>query len=51
MNNVENTESIRNLVSNIQDKNIVLPEFQRDFVWGIEKTLDLYDSLVFLTGI
>lgn len=46
MSNVDNTESIRNLVLNIKSKNIVLPEFQRDFVWGIERTLELYDSLV-----
>jgi hypothetical protein len=46
MNNVENTESLRNLVINLRNGKIVLPEFQRDFVWGIDKTLDLYDSLV-----
>lgn len=46
MNNTDNTESIKDLVQNIKEKNIVLPEFQRDFVWGIERTLDLYDSLV-----
>ena len=46
MNNVDNTESIKDLVQNIASKHIVLPEFQRDFVWGTERTLELYDSLV-----
>ncbi|MBB4077995.1 hypothetical protein GGR28_000596 [Lewinella aquimaris] len=46
MKNVENSESIKSLFDNIVKKNIVLPEFQRNFVWGIDRTLDLYDSLV-----
>lgn len=46
MKNTDNTESIKDLVQNIVDQNIVLPEFQRNFVWGLERTLELYDSLV-----
>ncbi|MFD1779059.1 DUF262 domain-containing protein [Fredinandcohnia salidurans] len=46
MNTPQQTESIRNLVENIDKGNIVLPEFQRDFVWEIKKTCDLFDSIV-----
>ena len=42
---MDNTESIKDLIKNIDKKNVTLPEFQRDFVWGIERTLDLFDSL------
>ncbi len=44
--NRQNTESIRDIVVKIENKDIVLPEFQRDFVWDISKTYDLFDSLV-----
>lgn len=30
----------------IRLKKIVLPEFQRDFVWDEPKTYDLFDSLI-----
>ncbi|MFJ8258535.1 DUF262 domain-containing protein [Peribacillus asahii] len=46
MNTPQQTESIKNLVENIEKGNIVLPEFQRDFVWEVRKTLELFDSLV-----
>lgn len=46
MNTPQQTESIRNLVENIDKGNIVLPEFQRDFVWELGKTCDLFDSIV-----
>ncbi|EAY28885.1 DUF262 domain-containing protein [Microscilla marina] len=43
---MENTQSIRKLVEDIENGFSVLPEFQRDFVWELGKTLDLFDSLV-----
>ncbi|MFA1710513.1 DUF262 domain-containing protein [Peribacillus frigoritolerans] len=42
----QQTESIKFLMDNIEKGNIVLPEFQRDFVWDIGKTYELFDSLV-----
>lgn len=30
----------------VDNRDLVLPEFQRDFVWDIGKTYDLFDSLV-----
>ena len=41
-----NTESLKGLIENIDGKNIILPEFQREFVWEVSKTYDLFDSLV-----
>lgn len=46
MEDAQRTESIKNLVEHIDGSNIVLPEFQRDFVWDVEKTYDLFDSIV-----
>ncbi len=46
MDNTPQTESIKKLIDSIKNKNVVLPEFQRDFVWDIGKTYDLFDSLV-----
>ncbi len=43
---MEQTQSIKQLILDIDDKKIFLPEFQRDFVWEISKTYDLFDSLV-----
>ena len=43
---MEQTQSIQQLILDIDDKKIFLPEFQRDFVWEISKTYDLFDSLV-----
>lgn len=40
------TESIGALMGNIEKENVVLPEFQRDFVWDIGKTYELFDSLI-----
>jgi len=40
------TESIVEVVKAVEKEYIVLPEFQRDFVWDIGKTYDLFDSLV-----
>jgi uncharacterized protein with ParB-like and HNH nuclease domain len=39
-------QSITDLVDSIDKGNIVLPEFQRDFVWEVGKTYDLFDSLI-----
>jgi hypothetical protein len=43
---MEQTQSIKDLILDIEGKKIYLPEFQRDFVWEISKTYDLFDSLV-----
>lgn len=43
---MEQTQSIENLIEDIEANKAVLPEFQRDFVWEINKTYDLFDSLV-----
>jgi Protein of unknown function DUF262 len=40
----QKTESIAQLVEDIVKDRVALPEFQRDFVWDIEKTFDLFDS-------
>ena len=37
--------SIDDLCRDINDKKVLLPEFQRDFIWTIEQTVDLFDSL------
>jgi hypothetical protein len=42
----QKTESLAQLVADIDRKSVVLPEFQRDFVWEIERTHDLFDSFV-----
>ncbi len=43
---MEQTQSLKQVILDIDDKKIFLPEFQRDFVWEISKTYDLFDSLV-----
>jgi len=42
----QKTESIAQLVDDIERGAVSLPEFQRDFVWDVEKTFDLFDSFV-----
>lgn len=42
----EKSESIKSLVENIDKQLITLPEFQRDFVWELYKTFELFDSIV-----
>lgn len=42
----QKTESIRQLIEHIDNGSVVLPEFQRDFVWEESKTYDLFDSLI-----
>ena len=46
MDNTPKTESIKKLVDSVEKGDVVLPEFQRDFVWEIGKTYDFFDSLV-----
>lgn len=43
---MERTQSIDQLIKDIDSKKVALPEFQRDFVWEITKTYDLFDSIV-----
>lgn len=43
---MEQTQSLKDLIIDIDNKKIFLPEFQRDFVWEISKTYDLFDSLI-----
>ena len=40
------TISILQIVEGIDKGQLALPEFQRDFVWDISRTYDLFDSLV-----
>jgi hypothetical protein len=35
------TESILDIIRGVDNKSIMLPEFQRDFRWEIEQTFDL----------
>lgn len=42
----QNTESLKTLIEKIEKFEIVLPEFQRDFVWDVSKSYELFDSLV-----
>src|SRR5690349_9845815 len=42
----QKTESLVQLVNDIERQAVSLPEFQRDFRWEIEKTFDLFDSFV-----
>ncbi len=44
--NRQNTESIIEIIRQIDVGNVVLPDFQRDFVWDESKTYDLFDSLI-----
>jgi hypothetical protein len=43
--NTQETRSIEDLVKMIDSKKLVLPEFQRDFKWPIEKSETLFDSI------
>jgi hypothetical protein len=46
MDDKQKSESIKRLVEDLDAQNVVLPEFQRDFVWDVTKTYDLFDSIV-----
>lgn len=43
--NTQETRSIEDLVKMIDSEKLVLPEFQRDFKWPIEKSETLFDSI------
>jgi hypothetical protein len=43
--NTQETRSIEDIVKMIDTGKLVLPEFQRDFKWPIEKTETLFDSI------
>ena len=42
---IEESRSIESLIYSIDNAKIVLPEFQRDYKWPIEKTEVLFDSI------
>ncbi len=44
--NQSQTESLLDIVKSVEKKTLMLPEFQRDFRWEVEKTYDLFDSLI-----
>ena len=39
------TQSIQEVIQQIEADRLILPEFQRDFVWELSKSIDLFDSL------
>ena len=41
----QQTRSLEQLLKDVDDGKIVLPEFQRDFIWPEAKSLTLFDSL------
>lgn len=43
--NTQETRSIEDIIKMIDTGKLVLPEFQRDFKWPIEKTETLFDSI------
>ena len=43
--NTQETRSIEDIVKMIEAEKLILPEFQRDFKWPIEKTETLFDSI------
>ena len=44
--NQSQTESLLDIIRSVDKKSLMLPEFQRDFRWEVEKTYDLFDSLI-----
>ena len=42
---IEGSLSIEDIIKSIDDKKLLLPEFQRDFKWPLEKTEVLFDSI------
>ena len=38
--------SIDSIISGIEENKLLLPEFQREFTWSIEQSVDLFDSLI-----
>ena len=43
--NQQDTRSIRDLIAMVDRGKLVLPEFQRDFKWPLEKSEVLFDSI------
>ena len=43
--NKPDQNSIRNTVNDLEEKKLLLPEFQRNFTWSMEQTIDLFDSI------
>ena len=43
---MEKTQSVKELILNIDAKQYFSQNFKREFVWEISKTYDLFDSLV-----
>ena len=41
----QETKSIEDIIKLIDKKKLVLPEFQRDFKWPLEKSETLFDSI------
>ena len=41
----QKTKSLGELMSEIKEEKLVLPEFQRDYVWQIDKSITLFDSI------
>ena len=44
--NLARSQSLMNIVKAVDQNHLLFPEFQRDFVWDFDKTLDLFDSFV-----
>lgn len=38
--------SIRMLIDKLNNSKLYLPEFQRNFTWNIERSVDLFDSII-----
>jgi hypothetical protein len=45
-NYTQDPNSIKSLVKKFEEKKLYLPEFQRDFTWDIERSVDLFDSIM-----
>ena len=45
VNYTRDPNSIKMLMNKLVDKHLYLPEFQRDFTWNIERSVDLFDSI------
>ena len=47
MNNIElGNQGLNTLLNDIENGRIKIPQFQRDFVWGVEKAAGLIDSVI-----
>ena len=43
----QQTRSLEQLLKDVDDGKIVLPEFQRDFIWPEAKSLTLFEKLIY----